>query len=40
MVVDDEPSVGAAVRDLLGPEGFQVDTPFAVIPERILPHLD
>jgi DNA-binding response OmpR family regulator len=37
MVVDDEPSVGAAVRDLLGPEGFQVDTP--ADPQAALPEL-
>ena len=37
MVVDDEPSVGAAVRDLLGPEGFQVDTP--ADPQSALPEL-
>ena len=37
MVVDDEPSVGAAVRDLLGPEGFQVDTPSD--PQSALPEL-
>ena len=37
VVVDDEPSVGAAVRALLSPEGFQVDTP--TDPERALPEL-
>jgi DNA-binding response OmpR family regulator len=37
VVVDDEPSVGAAVRALLGPEGFQVDTP--TDPETALPEL-
>ena len=37
VVVDDEPSVGAAVRALLGPEGFQVDTP--VDPQTALPEL-
>lgn len=37
VVVDDEPSVGAAVRDLLGPEGFQVDTP--TDPQTALPEL-
>lgn len=37
MVVDDEPSVGAAVRDLLGPDGFQVDTP--ADPQSALPEL-
>ena len=37
VVVDDEPSVGAAVRDLLVPEGFQVDTP--ADPQTALPEL-
>ena len=37
VVVDDEPSVGAAVRDLLVPEGFQVDTP--PDPQTALPEL-
>jgi DNA-binding response OmpR family regulator len=37
VVVDDEPSVGAAVRDLLGPNGFQVDTP--TDPQTALPEL-
>jgi two-component system, OmpR family, alkaline phosphatase synthesis response regulator PhoP len=37
VVVDDEPSVGAAVRDLLVPEGFQVDTPSD--PQTALPEL-
>jgi DNA-binding response OmpR family regulator len=37
VVVDDEPSVGAAVRDLLVPEGFQVDTP--TDPQTALPEL-
>ena len=37
VVVDDEPSVGAAVRDLLVPEGFQVDTP--TDPQSALPEL-
>jgi len=37
VVVDDEPSVGAAVRDLLGPEGFQVDT--RTDPQTALPEL-
>jgi DNA-binding response OmpR family regulator len=37
MVVDDEPSVGAAVRDLLGPEGYQVDAPSD--PQTALPEL-
>jgi len=37
VVVDDEPSVGAAVRDLLEPEGFQVDTP--TDPQTALPEL-
>jgi DNA-binding response OmpR family regulator len=27
MVVDDEPTVGEAVRDLLSDEGYEVDTP-------------
>lgn len=37
VVVDDEPSVGAAVRDLLVPEGFLVDTP--PDPQTALPEL-
>jgi DNA-binding response OmpR family regulator len=37
VVVDDEPAVGAAVRDLLVPEGFQVDTP--TDPQTALPEL-
>ena len=37
VVVDDEPSVGAAVRDLLVPEGFLVDTPLD--PQTALPEL-
>jgi DNA-binding response OmpR family regulator len=37
VVVDDEPAVGAAVRDLLVPEGIQVDTP--ADPESALPEL-
>jgi DNA-binding response OmpR family regulator len=37
VVVDDEPAVGAAVRDLLLPEGIQVDTPSD--PESALPEL-
>ena len=37
VVVDDEPAVGAAVRDLLVPEGFQVDTP--TDPQSALPEL-
>ena len=37
VVVDDEPAVGAAVRDLLVPEGFQVDTP--TDPQAALPEL-
>ena len=37
MVVDDEPSVGAAVRDLLGPEGFQFNPP--ADPQSALPEL-
>jgi DNA-binding response OmpR family regulator len=27
VVVDDEPAVGAAVRDLLAPDGYQVEAP-------------
>jgi DNA-binding response OmpR family regulator len=37
VVVDDEPAVGAAVRDLLLPEGIQVDTP--TDPQTALPEL-
>ena len=37
VVVDDEPSVGAAVRDLLGPEGFEVEAP--TDPQAALPEL-
>jgi DNA-binding response OmpR family regulator len=37
VVVDDEPSVGAAVRDLLAPEGYHVDAP--TDPESALPEL-
>ena len=37
VVVDDEPSVGAAVRDLLVPEGIQVDT--STDPQTALPEL-
>jgi DNA-binding response OmpR family regulator len=37
MVIDDEPSVGAAVRDLLGPEGYEVDAPDG--PHSALPNL-
>jgi DNA-binding response OmpR family regulator len=37
VVVDDEPAVGAAVRDLLVPEGIQVDTP--TDPQSALPEL-
>lgn len=37
VVVDDEPAVGAAVRDLLLPEGIQVDTP--TDPQAALPEL-
>jgi two-component system alkaline phosphatase synthesis response regulator PhoP len=37
VVVDDEPAVGAAVRDLLLPEGIQVDTPLD--PQTALPEL-
>ncbi|HEU5249492.1 MAG TPA: response regulator transcription factor [Thermoanaerobaculia bacterium] len=37
VVVDDEPSVGAAVRDLLEPEGYAVDAPLD--PEAALPEL-
>jgi DNA-binding response OmpR family regulator len=38
VVIDDEPSVGAAVRDLLVPEGYEVDAPGdaeAALPELI-----
>jgi DNA-binding response OmpR family regulator len=37
VVVDDEPSVGTAVRELLAPEGYQVEA--AVDPETALPQL-
>jgi DNA-binding response OmpR family regulator len=37
VVVDDEPSVGAAVRDLLEPEGYAVEAPLD--PEAALPEL-
>ena len=37
VVVDDEPSVGAAVRDLLAPEGYEVEAP--TDPEAALPEL-
>lgn len=37
VVVDDEPSVGVAVRALLAPEGFEVDTPLD--PQAALPEL-
>ena len=37
VVVDDEPSVGAAVRDLLGPDGYQVES--SVDAEAALPDL-
>jgi DNA-binding response OmpR family regulator len=37
MVIDDEPAVGAAVRDLLGPEGYEVDAPDG--PHSALPDL-
>jgi DNA-binding response OmpR family regulator len=37
VVVDDEPSVGAAVRDLLVPEGYEVEAP--TNPEAALPEL-
>jgi DNA-binding response OmpR family regulator len=37
VVVDDEPAVGVAVRDLLLPEGIQVDTPSD--PQAALPEL-
>lgn len=37
VVVDDEPSVGVAVRDLLVPDGFEVDTPLD--PQAALPEL-
>jgi DNA-binding response OmpR family regulator len=37
VVVDDEPSVGSAVRDLLGPDGYEVETP--TDPQSALPEL-
>lgn len=37
VVVDDEPSVGVAVRDLLASEGFEIDTPLD--PQAALPEL-
>jgi DNA-binding response OmpR family regulator len=37
VVVDDEPSVGAAVRDLLVPEGYEVEAP--TDPQAALPEL-
>ena len=37
VVVDDEPSVGAAVRDLLGPDGYQVES--SVDAQAALPDL-
>jgi DNA-binding response OmpR family regulator len=37
VVVDDEPAVGAAVRDLLAPDGYQVEAP--TDPEAALPDL-
>jgi len=37
VVVDDEPAVGAAVRDLLAPDGYQVDAP--TDPQAALPDL-
>jgi adenylate cyclase len=37
VVVDDEPSVGEAVRDLLVPEGYEVEAPSD--PQAALPEL-
>jgi adenylate cyclase len=37
VVVDDEPSVGAAVRDLLVPEGYAVEAP--TDPQAALPEI-
>lgn len=37
VVVDDEPAVGAAVRDLLVPDGYEVDAP--ADPQTALPEL-
>ena len=37
VVLDDEPSVGAAVRDLLEPEGYAVESP--TDPQAALPDL-
>jgi DNA-binding response OmpR family regulator len=37
VVIDDEPSVGAAVRDLLVPEGYEVEAPRD--PHTALPNL-
>jgi len=37
VVVDDEPAVGAAVRDLLAPDGYQVEAP--TDPQAALPDL-
>jgi adenylate cyclase len=37
VVVDDEPSVGEAVRDLLVPEGYEVEAP--TDPQAALPEL-
>ena len=37
VVVDDEPAVGAAVRDLLAPDGYEVEAP--TDPEAALPDL-
>ena len=37
VVVDDEPSVGEAVRDLLVPEGYDVEAP--TDPEAALPEI-
>jgi DNA-binding response OmpR family regulator len=37
VVVDDEPSVGVAVRDLLVPDGYEVETPND--PQTALPEL-
>jgi DNA-binding response OmpR family regulator len=44
VVVDDEPAVGVAVRDLLEPEGYEVEAPLdpqAALPEllRVVPDL-
>lgn len=37
VVVDDEPAVGVAVRDLLEPEGYEVEAPLD--PQAALPEL-